>query len=89
MKHLDGQYYVEVEDHRYKIQPTKNNILGLRGPPNSLRLENQVQNGTQIKKNQKVIENNGKLEVKKILKMKNNQLFNNQSLNHQMALPVR
>ena len=64
MKYLDGQYYVEVEDHRYNIHPTKNNILGLRDPPIFLRLPDQVQKGTQIRENQKVIENNGKLEVK-------------------------
>ena len=27
MKYLDGQYYVEVKDHRYKIHPTENKIL--------------------------------------------------------------
>ena len=27
MKYLNGEYYVEVQDHRYKIHPTENNIL--------------------------------------------------------------
>ena len=27
MKYLDGEYYVEVKDHRHKIHSTENNIL--------------------------------------------------------------
>ena len=27
MKCLNGEYYVEVKDHRYKIQPTENIML--------------------------------------------------------------
>ena len=27
MKYLNGEYYVEVKDHRYKVHPTENNIL--------------------------------------------------------------
>ena len=27
MKYLNGEYYVEVEDHRYKIDPSENIIL--------------------------------------------------------------
>ena len=57
MKYLDGQYYVEVKDHRYKINPTENNILRKRDPPESFRTQNQRQNETQIRKNQKVIKN--------------------------------
>ena len=38
-------------------------MLGLRDPPKSLRTQYQVQNETQIKKNQKDIENSGKIEV--------------------------
>ena len=64
MKYLDGNYYVEVKDHRYKIHPTENIILRKRDPPSSLRTQYQVQNETQIRRNQKVVENNGKLEVK-------------------------
>ena len=67
-KFLIGQYYVEVKDHRYKIHPTENILLRKRDPPNSLRNQYQVQNETQIHKNQKVVENNGKLEVKNYLR---------------------
>ena len=27
MKYLNGEYYVEVKDHRYKIHPTEKIIL--------------------------------------------------------------
>ena len=65
MKYLNGEYYVEVRDHRYKIQPTENIILRKRDPPTSLRTQYQVQNETQIRKNQKVIRNdNDELIVK-------------------------
>ena len=65
MKLLNGQYYVEVEDHRYKIHPTENIILEERDRPKSLKTQYQVQNETQICKNQKVIKNkNNELEVK-------------------------
>ena len=70
MKYLNGEYYVEVKDHRYKIHPTENIILRKRDPPTSLRTQYQVQNQTQIRKNQKVVENNGKLEVKNYPKNK-------------------
>ena len=55
MTYLNGKYYVEIKDHRYKIHPTENNILRKRDPPNSLRTQYQVQNETQIRRNQKVI----------------------------------
>ena len=88
MKHLDSNYYVEVKDHRYKIHPTENLILRKRNPPQSLRTQDQVQNETQIRKNQKVVENNGKLKLRLILKI-NKQLFNiNKKLNHQIVLAV-
>ena len=57
MKYLIGEYYVEVKDHRFKIHSTENIILRLRDPPTSRRTEYQVQNETQIRKNQKVIKN--------------------------------
>ena len=57
MKYLNGEYYVEVKDHRYKIHPTENIILRKRDEPKSLRTQYQVQNETQIRKNQKVIKN--------------------------------
>ena len=57
MKHLNGQYYVEVKDHRYKIHPTEKIILRKRDPPCSLRTQYQVQNETRVRTNQKVIKN--------------------------------
>ena len=57
MKYLDGSYYVEV---KYK-----------RDPPTSLGIQYQVQNETQIHKNQKVIKNeNDELIVKNYHKKK-------------------
>ena len=53
MKYLDGNYYLEVKDHRYKIHPTENIILRKRDPPKSLTTQYQVKNNTkkeQIKK---------------------------------------
>ena len=71
MKYLDGNYYVEVNDHRYKIHPTENNILRKRDPPTSLRTQYQIQNETKIRKNQKVIkDDNDKLIVKNYPKKK-------------------
>ena len=71
MKYLNGEYYVEVKDHRYKIHPTENIILRKRDPPTSLRTQYQVQNETQIRKNQKVIKNdNDQLVVKNYPKNK-------------------
>ena len=49
MKYLDGNYYVEVNDHRYRIHPTENVILRKRDPPTSLRTQYQVENETQIR----------------------------------------
>ena len=57
MKYLNGEYYIEVKDHRYKIHPTENIILRKRDEPKSLRTQYQVQNETQIRRNQKVIKN--------------------------------
>ena len=74
MKYLNGEYYVEVKDHRYKIHLTENIILRKRDPPSSLRTQYQVQNGTQIRRNQKVIENdNDQLVVKNYPKNKQQQ----------------
>ena len=60
MKNLNGEYYIEVKDHRYKIHPTENVILRKRDPPQSLRTHYQVHNDTQIRKNQKVIRDDNK-----------------------------
>ena len=74
MKYLNGEYYVEVRDHRYKVHPTENIILRKRDPPTSLRTQYQVQNETQIRRNQKVIKNdNNQLVVKNYPKNKNKQ----------------
>ena len=45
MKFLNGELYVEVKDHRYRIHPT------------SLRTQFQVQNDTQIRRNQLIVKN--------------------------------
>ena len=55
MKYLNGEFYVEVKDHRYNIQPTGNIILRKRDPPTSPRTQYQFQNETQIRRNQKDI----------------------------------
>ena len=72
MKYLNGNYYVEVKDHRYKIHPTENIIIRKRDPPTSLRTYYQVQNDTKIRRNQKGIKNdNYQLIVKIYHKNKN------------------
>ena len=71
MKYLNGNYYVEVKDKRFLIHPTENIILRKREEPKSLRTQYQVQNEKQIRRNQKVIENdNGQLVVKNYPKNK-------------------
>ena len=71
MKYPNGEYYVEVKDHRYKIHPTENIILRKREPPTSLRSQYQIQNETKIRRNQKVIkEDNDQLVVKNYPKNK-------------------
>ena len=64
MKYFNSEYYVEIKDHRYKIHPTENIILRKRDPPTSLRTQYQVQNETQIGRNQKVVKNEDQLIVK-------------------------
>ena len=65
MKHPDGEYYVVVRDRRYRIHPTEKNILRKRHPPTSLKTQYQVQNETQIRRNQKVIkDDNDELVIK-------------------------
>ena len=71
MKYLNGEYYVEVKDHRYKIHPTENIILRKRDLPTSLRTQYQVQIETQMRRNQKVIKNgNDELIIKNYPKNK-------------------
>ena len=48
MKILNGEYYVEVKDHRYKIHPTENIFLRKGNSPKILRTQYQVQYKTQI-----------------------------------------
>ena len=88
MKYLNGECYVEVKDHRYKIYPTENNILGLRDEPKSVRTQYQVQNETQIRKNQKVIKNDNDQLVFKNYPKINKQIFNNKNFNHHIVLVV-
>ena len=74
MKYLNGEYYVEVKDHRYKIHPTENLILRLRDEPKSLITQYQVKNNTKIRTNQKVIRiDNSHLVVENYPKNKNKQ----------------
>ena len=74
MKYLNGENYVQVKDHRYKIHPTENKILRKRDPPTSLRKQYQVKNETQIRRNQNVNKNdNDQLVVKNYPKYKNKQ----------------
>ena len=44
MKYLNGQYYTEVKDHRYRIHPNGDIILRKRDPPKSLTTQYQVKN---------------------------------------------
>ena len=80
MKYLNGEHYVDVRDHRYEIRPTENITLPKRNPPTFLRTQCQVQNETQIRRNQKVIKyDNNQLEVKHYPKNKQRSFEN---LNH-------
>ena len=81
MKYLNGEYYVEVKDHRYKIHLTENVILRKRDPPTALRTQNQIQNETKNRRNQKVIKNdNDQLIVENYPKIKNKQPIIQQQL---------
>ena len=85
MKYLNGEYHVEVKDHRYKIHPTENKILRKRDPPTSLRTQYQVQNETQIRRNQKVMKKDyDDLVVKNYPENKNKQPIQQQ---HEIKLP--
>ena len=61
---MDGQYYVEVKDHPYRIHPTENLIIRKRKSPKCLRTQYQGKNETETRKNQTVVQINGILEVK-------------------------
>ena len=47
-----------MKDHRYRIHPSEKFLLRLRNEPKSLRTQYQVQNNTEITRNQKDIKNN-------------------------------
>ena len=55
MKYLDGNFYVEVKCKRYRIHPAEIIILRKRDTPALIRTQYQVQNETQIRKNQKLL----------------------------------
>ena len=44
MNYLNGEYYVEVKDHRCKFHATENINLRKRDPPTSLITQYRVQN---------------------------------------------
>ena len=74
MKYLNGQYYTEVKDHRYKTHPNGEIILRKREPTKSLTTQYQVKNNTKIRTNRKVIRNDdNQLIVKNYTKNKNKQ----------------
>ena len=86
MKFLNGIYYVEVKDKRYFIHPTENIKLRKQDPPLSLRTQYQLQNETQVRKNQKVIrDDNDELVLKNYPKNKQ-PFFQQPKLNHQTDL---
>ena len=39
MEYLNGNCYVDVKDHRYRIHPTEKIMLRLRDEPKSLRTQ--------------------------------------------------
>ena len=57
MKYLNGECYVKVKDHRYRIHSTENIMLRKSDAPQFLRTQYQVKNETPIRKNQKAIKN--------------------------------
>ena len=74
MKYVDGNVYVEVKDHRCIFHPTENIILRLPDEPKTFRIQYQVQNETQTRRNRKVIKNDiDELVVKNYPKNKNKQ----------------
>ena len=54
MKIFEGEYYVEVKDHRYKLRPTDKILLRKRYPP-TLRTQYQIQNEIKIRKIKKIL----------------------------------
>ena len=77
MTYLNGEYYVELKERRCKIHPTEKIILRKRNLPTSLGTQYQVQNGTQIRKTQRLIKNDNDDIIVKIYP-KNKQPINQQ-----------
>ena len=59
MNYLNGNFYEDIKDNRCFIHRSENFVLQKRNPPLSLGTQYQFQNNIQIKKKQKVVENNG------------------------------
>ena len=57
MIYLNGNFYVEVKGKGYSVHPPYDTILREQNERRSSRRHYQVKNKTQIRKNQKVIEN--------------------------------
>ena len=53
--YLNGNYYIEVNDKRYIIQPEKNDIFRLHEEPKSVAIQVQGINKTLIRRNRKHI----------------------------------
>ena len=71
MIYLDGKYYVELKDTRYRIHPLYDNIIGETEETKLLRTQNQFEKITQIRWNQKVNKNKtDELEVNRYPKTK-------------------
>ena len=64
MKHLKGNYYVEVREKRYMIRTLEYIKLRKGVPPKSLGTEYKLQKETKSEKNRKVEKNNNELELK-------------------------
>ena len=63
MKYLNSKNYVEVKDKGYVIHAKEIKIIRKRDSPLSLRTQYQVQHKTQMRKNQKVVGYQGKIQV--------------------------
>ena len=80
---MNNKDYAEVKDSPYIDHPTEKTILKQQDELKTLRTQYQVQNETQIGKNQKITKTNNELVVKINLR-RNNHLSNNQNLKQQI-----
>ena len=71
MKLLNVKNYVEVKDKQKNIHPCEKFVSRERKEPKRLRTLYQVQNGTKIRKKQKVIKNEKKSIKNQILSKMN------------------